>query len=145
MHAHTRSTDCVHIPPTELPASYAGQGEQLPQISRFQAVVVGTDVYLHTHRSQRDILRLSTAAADGRLTMESLPIAPPSSGPPSRGLHSVTAIGSTLWIFGGAISYFPSFLHASMPVPGQQSSQASRSSCCQAMGSSHKMMGRSSD
>lgn len=41
------------------------QGEQLQPISRFQAVAVGDDIYLHTHRNTTDILRLSRS--DGKL------------------------------------------------------------------------------
>lgn len=37
------------------------QGEQLQPISRFQAVAIGDDIYIHTHRNTDDILRLSTS------------------------------------------------------------------------------------
>jgi len=37
------------------------QGEQLQPVSRFQAVAVGENIYLHTHRDTDSILRLSTS------------------------------------------------------------------------------------
>lgn len=42
------------------------QGETLQPISRFQAAVIGDDIYLHTHRNTTDMLRLSKVE-DGML------------------------------------------------------------------------------
>jgi hypothetical protein len=44
--------------------AWALQGEALPAISRFQAVAVGSKVYIHTHRSLEDILVLDVTDAD---------------------------------------------------------------------------------
>lgn len=78
------------------------QGEQLPPISRFQAVAMGDDIYIHTHRNTQDILKLSTAAAPDGLELTSVPVAAPEGAPFSRGLHSLTAVGDSLYLFGGA-------------------------------------------
>ena len=40
------------------------QGEELPAISRFQAVALGSKIYIHTHRSLQDILVLDVSDAD---------------------------------------------------------------------------------
>ena len=40
------------------------QGEALPAISRFQAVAVGSEIYIHTHRSLQDVLVLDVADPD---------------------------------------------------------------------------------
>lgn len=37
------------------------QGEELPAISRFQAVALGSKIYIHTHRSLQDILVLDVS------------------------------------------------------------------------------------
>lgn len=37
------------------------QGEEMPQISRFQAQAVGSRVYIHNHRSLQDILMLDVS------------------------------------------------------------------------------------
>ena len=43
---------------------HAVQGEQLKPISRFQACAVGSNIYIHTHRSLQDILVLDVADPD---------------------------------------------------------------------------------
>jgi N-acetylneuraminic acid mutarotase len=78
------------------------QGEQLQPISRFQAVAVGDDIYIHTHRNTDSILRLRTSTADETPQLVSLPVNTPNGAPASRGLHSLTAVGSKLYLFGGA-------------------------------------------
>ncbi|KAK9794608.1 hypothetical protein WJX73_007394 [Symbiochloris irregularis] len=75
------------------------QGESLEAISRFQAVAVGQKIFIHTHRSLQDILILDTATSPPTLTKQ--PVTG-SNTPSSRGLHSLTAIGNKLWLYGGA-------------------------------------------
>lgn len=43
---------------------HAVQGEQLKPISRFQACVVDSKIFIHTHRSLQDILVLDVADPD---------------------------------------------------------------------------------
>lgn len=97
------------------------QGESLQGISRFQAVTLGDKIYIHTHRNLEDIYVLHTntptgpppaaaAAADGGSSssspvLEKVAVAGP--GPSSRGLHSVVACGSSLYLFGGAPQHGP--------------------------------------
>lgn len=83
-------------------------------MSRFQAVAMGSSIVIHTHRSIADVLLLDTATEPA--TLQRLPVQPDTSTsgtaadggrdlpgcPPSRGLHSCTAVGDTLYIFGGA-------------------------------------------
>eukprot|EP00798_Chlamydomonas_sp_ICE-L_P021800 gene21800-28822_t len=83
-------------------------GVQMPEISRFQAVAVGSKVYIHTHRSVEEIVVLDTSNVDApTLSIEKVQGSTPAvedspSVPPSRGLHSVTLIGESLYLFGGA-------------------------------------------
>ncbi len=49
---------------TWLSCALAAQGEELPAISRFQAVALGSKIYIHTHRSLQDILVLDVANPD---------------------------------------------------------------------------------
>ena len=53
------------------------QGEEIPQISRFQAQAIGSKIYIHTHRSLQDILVLDVSDADA----PSLSLQPVSSRP----------------------------------------------------------------
>jgi hypothetical protein len=73
-------------------------GSPASGISRFQAVAVGEDIYIHTHRNSSDIYVLHTAASPP--VLEKVPVAGP--GPSSRGLHSVVAVGRALYLYGGA-------------------------------------------
>ena len=83
---------------------YMFQGETLLSgtppsgVSRFQAVVVGQDIYIHTHRNSSDIYVLHTATSSP--VLEKVPVAGP--GPSSRGLHSMVALGTSLYLYGGA-------------------------------------------
>jgi len=75
------------------------QGEPLPRISRFQAAAVGSTVYVHHHRCSDHILAMDVSGAAPVLRRV------PVSGdvPPSRGLHTMTALGSSkLVVYGGA-------------------------------------------
>ncbi|KAK9839199.1 hypothetical protein WJX81_000851 [Elliptochloris bilobata] len=78
------------------------QGEAMPVISRFQAVVIGPSVYIHTHRSLLDILVLDVAdPAAPKLALR--PVTGTEGTPMSRGLHSMTATASGhLILFAGA-------------------------------------------
>jgi len=85
------------------------QGEKLQPISRFQAEVVGDHIYVHTHRctENRRILRMTPCDSDEgpALHLESVKLEVDWScgeEPESRFLHTVTAVDSTLWLFGGA-------------------------------------------
>ncbi|KAL3157872.1 hypothetical protein ABBQ32_012283 [Trebouxia sp. C0010 RCD-2024] len=74
----------------------------LQPISRFQAAVVGSKVYIHTHRSINDILVLDVADPN-KPHLTKVSVSSTAGGTPSaRGLHSVTAVGSKLYLFGGA-------------------------------------------
>lgn len=53
------------------------QGEQMPQISRFQAQAIGSRIYIHTHRSLLDILVLDVSDSDAPI----LSLQPVSSDP----------------------------------------------------------------
>ncbi|MEW5304715.1 MAG: hypothetical protein WDW36_007307 [Sanguina aurantia] len=78
-------------------------GQCLGAISRFQAVAVGALVYIHSHRSLCDIHVLDTGMEPPvlhKLAVTGDGAASP--GPPSRGLHSVVAMGGRLLLFGGA-------------------------------------------
>lgn len=87
------------------------QGGQLLPTSRSQAVVVGDHIWLHTHRCTGSILRLTpvggddgSGASSASLQLQTLPIAADGGSgktPSPRGLHSLTAVGSTLYLFGG--------------------------------------------
>lgn len=78
------------------------QGQALPAVSRHQACAIGDDIFIHTHRNVDDILALGTASQP--VTLRTLPVLPDAAHgtPPSRGLHSMTAIQGKLYIFGGA-------------------------------------------
>lgn len=79
------------------------QGEALQPISRFQAVAVGPKIFIHNHRSIEDIHVLDTSTTQP--TLSRLPVRgwyPDDISPPSRGLHSMTALGDSLYVFGGA-------------------------------------------
>lgn len=74
-----------------------------PPPRRFQAVAVGALVYIHSHRSLCDIHVLDTGMEPPvlhKLAVTGDGAASP--GPPSRGLHSVVAMGGRLLLFGGA-------------------------------------------
>lgn len=87
------------------------QGGQLLPTSRSQAVAVGDHIWLHTHRCTGSILRLTPVGGDdgsgtssASLQLQTLPVAADAGSgetPSSRGLHSLTAVGSTLYLFGG--------------------------------------------
>lgn len=70
----------------------------LQGISRFQAVAVGTHIYIHTHRTEDHILRLDTSSSPPLL--ERLPVQGPA--PSSRGLHSMVHVGDHLYVLFGA-------------------------------------------
>lgn len=71
-------------------------------ISRFQAAAVGPLIYIHTHRCSDHIITLDTSASPP--LVKKVPVRPdPKEGTPSaRGLHSVTHVGNSLVLFGGA-------------------------------------------
>ncbi|CAL8464640.1 g4175 [Coccomyxa elongata] len=78
------------------------QGEELPAISRFQAVALGSKIYIHTHRSLQDILVLDVANPDEPV-LSLLPVTSEDDPPMSRGLHSLTAAADgRMFLFGGA-------------------------------------------
>eukprot|EP00877_Chromochloris_zofingiensis_P008527 jgi/Chrzof1/3928/Cz13g13210.t1 len=74
------------------------EGVQLEGISRFQAVALGEQIYIHTHRNLADILVLDTSSEPP--VLRSVPVS--GTAPPSRGLQSLTAVGGALYLFGGA-------------------------------------------
>lgn len=79
------------------------QGQTLPPMSRHQACLVGEDkIFIHTHRNQADILALDLASTPP--TLRTLPVLPDErhGAPPALGLHSLTAVGQKLFLFGGA-------------------------------------------
>lgn len=73
-------------------------GEQLQGISRFQAVVDGSRILLHTHRCDNHILALHTDSSPPRI--EKVSVKGPA--PSSRGLHTVLKAGNALYLYGGA-------------------------------------------
>ncbi|KAK9822770.1 hypothetical protein WJX74_006897 [Apatococcus lobatus] len=79
------------------------QGERLPAISRFACARIGNRVFLHTYWSTDSILVLDVAEPAKPL-LATTPVKPdPQSGSPSsRGLHSLTAVGGVLYLYGGA-------------------------------------------
>ncbi|KAL0052870.1 hypothetical protein WJX82_009025 [Trebouxia sp. C0006] len=78
------------------------EGVSLQPISRFQAAAVGNLVYIHTHRSLNDILVLDVANPDSP-KLKQVPVSGNQGATPSaRGLHTVTAVGNKLYLFGGA-------------------------------------------
>lgn len=74
-------------------------GEELQTLSRHQAVAVEDKIYIHTHRSIDDILVLHTTMSP--CVLQRVPTRG-STKPSSRGLHTVTAVGEKLYLFGGA-------------------------------------------
>ncbi len=54
---------CQGLAPLQNTCSVV-QGEQMPQISRFQAQATGDRIYIHTHRSLQDILVLDVSDSD---------------------------------------------------------------------------------
>ncbi|KAA6425251.1 MAG: hypothetical protein FRX49_04746 [Trebouxia sp. A1-2] len=77
-------------------------GISLQPISRFQAAAVQNMVYIHTHRSLNDILVLDVANPDSP-KLKQVPVTGNQGATPSaRGLHTVTAVGNKLYLFGGA-------------------------------------------
>jgi hypothetical protein len=77
---------------------------------------VGDKIYIHTHRNLEDIYVLHTNTSSGSAAaanssnssspvLEKVAVAGP--GPSSRGLHSLVACGSSLYLFGGAPQHGP--------------------------------------
>ncbi|KAK9807704.1 hypothetical protein WJX72_006635 [[Myrmecia] bisecta] len=77
------------------------EGEALPAISRFQAAAVSQKIYIHTHRSIDDILVLDVASPDAPM-LAKVGVTGEAGTPPSRGLHTLTAVGGKLYLFAGA-------------------------------------------
>lgn len=84
---------------------------ELQPVSRFQAVVLGTDIWVHTHRCDDHIVRIGTDK--GAAEVAHVPVKGPA--PPSRGLHSLTHVQTkdggpgALFLFGGAPQRGPMF------------------------------------
>jgi hypothetical protein len=80
----------------------APAGAPFPPASRHAAAAVGDEVFIHTHRCGNHILVLDAAAEP--LALRAEPVLPDAAAgaPTARGLHSLVALGRTLWLFGGA-------------------------------------------
>lgn len=72
------------------------KGEKLMPLSRHQAVAVGSQIFIHTHRNAEDLLVLEGDS------VSKMAIAGPSGSPALRGLHSMTAVDGNLYIYAGA-------------------------------------------
>ena len=70
------------------------KGEALPAISRFQMKAIGSKLWIHHHRCSEDILVLETETR----TLFKYPVT--GAVPSSRGLHSMAAVGGSLYVFG---------------------------------------------
>ncbi len=80
----------------------APAGAPFPPASRHAAAAVGDLVFIHTHRCGDHVLVLDASADPPALRAEEVLPDAAAGAPPARGLHSLVALGSTLWLFGGA-------------------------------------------
>ena len=71
-------------------------------VSRFQAAAIGTKIWIHTHRCKDHLLCLDTATLSlSKHPLELRPLQPAKGHPGGRGLHTMNAVGSELYILGG--------------------------------------------